>query len=205
MRQSHSPQQSQSPNAPPPNKYPMAAPPLPQTPGSLQHGAVSTAAPSPRSPLSPGSQSRDDERVALLFEINVELLQEVNRLQTEGHGGAISPQQLMQLRSEGKPDKMASEEYIQCLRRVQANLAWLMPRASNDPAGLAKAPPGPAHMTQPPHMAQLQSKYAQLTELFPGWKGLDRQSSQSASSPGLNGPNPMAANGITSASAQAQA
>ncbi|EME42411.1 hypothetical protein DOTSEDRAFT_73295 [Dothistroma septosporum NZE10] len=180
----------------------MVAPPLPQTPGSLPQGAVS---PFPRSSLSPGSQSRDDERVALLFEINVELLQEVNRLQTEGHGGAISPQQLMQLRSEGKPDKMASEEYIQCLRRVQANLAWLMPRASTDSAGLAKAPPGPAHMTPPPHMVQLQSSYAQLTELFPGWKGLDRQSSQSAPSPGLHGPNPMATNGMTSAPAQAQA
>ncbi|KAF2173891.1 hypothetical protein M409DRAFT_62120 [Zasmidium cellare ATCC 36951] len=173
----------------------MAAPPLPQTPGN-QQAPASNAAPSPMSPQSPGSQNREQQRIGLLFDINVELLQEVRRLQAEGHGGAISPQQLMQLRNEGKPDKMASDEYIQCLRRVQANLAYLMPKASSDPSGQAqaKAPPGPAHMTPPPHMAQLQPKYEQLRELFPGWPGMDQRPSQSSSSPKPNGPN--ATNGM---------
>lgn len=171
----------------------MAAPPLPQTPGN-QQAPVNNTAPSPISPQSPGSQHREQQRISLLFEVNVELLQEVNRLQAEGHGGAISPQQLMQLRNEGKPDKMASDEYIQCLRRVQANLAYLMPKASTDPSGQAKAPPGPAHMTPPPHMSQLQARYEQLRDLFPGWSGLDHRPSQSSSPPRPNGPN--ATNGM---------
>lgn len=196
--------QSASPHAPtPPTKYPMAAPPLPNTP-STQQAPASNAAPSPMSPQSPGSQHREQQRISLIFEINVELLQEVNRLQAEGHGGAISLQQLTQLRNEGKPDKMASDEYIQTLRRVQANIAYLMPKASNDPSGQtqAKAPPGPAHMTPPPHMPQLHPKYEQLRELFPGWPGMDQRPSQSSSSPRPNGPN--ATNGMMPpASAQA--
>ncbi|CAK4003220.1 Hypothetical predicted protein [Lecanosticta acicola] len=186
----------------PPSKYPMAAPPLPHTPTSQPQSATSNnALASPQSPQSPGSQNREQQRINILFEINVTLLQEVNKLQAEGHGGAISPQQAMQLRSEGKPDKMASEEYIQCLRRVQANLSYLAPKASADASGGAAKPrpAGPAHMTPPPHMPHLLPKYEQLKELFPGWQGFDQRPPQSSS------PGPNSANGMTAAPAQAQA
>lgn len=202
-RQSASPHQ---PNAavqnthPNSNLYPMAAPPLPQTPTSQQPQQQQAAAAannpnnnntlnSPRSPQSPGSRSREQQRINLLFEINVELLQEVNRLQGEGLGGAISPQQFELLRKQGKGDKMASEEYIQCLRRVQANLAYLMPMAQGGDANnnQSKIPPGPAHMTPPPHLESMQAKYEQLRELFPGWSGMDHRPSQSSASPRPNG------------------
>lgn len=199
MRQGASPQQHLSPHAagtPAPHqpehqnqnspvKYPMAAPPppLPQTPSSHQQPSNSDAVPSPGTPLSPGAQSKDQQRIDLLFEINVELLQEVNRLQNEGEGGAISAQQVEQLNRQGKPATMASDKYIHCLRRVQANLAYLMPKAQPDPATQQKAPPGPAHMTPPPHMSQLQEKYERLRELFPDWHGLDHRMPASSSSP----------------------
>ena len=76
----------------------MAAPPLPQTPSNQQlqtNSANAVAAHSPSTPQSPGSSHRERERVALILTINVELLTEVNRLQKEEKGGAISPQQAL--------------------------------------------------------------------------------------------------------------
>ncbi|KAK3691240.1 hypothetical protein LTR37_018772 [Vermiconidia calcicola] len=199
-RQSASPVRRFSPNAgnhsqpssqTPPTKYPMAAPPLPQTPASQQqppppmntHNAPGA---SPTSPQSPGSQSREQQRIALLLSINMDLLKEVNRLQEVGEGGAISPQQALQLRNAGQSDKMASEAYIQCLRRVQANLSYMSAKAKTGEQGENKAPPGPAHMTPPTHMPQIKEKYDQLKELFPDWPGLDHRMSGTSSSPRPN-------------------
>ncbi|EME81111.1 uncharacterized protein MYCFIDRAFT_215845 [Pseudocercospora fijiensis CIRAD86] len=161
----------------------MAAPPLPQTPVNKSQADNGNAASPPKGPQSPASQSREEQRINLLFEINVELLQEVNRLQAEGKGGAISPQQVAQLKAQGQPAVQASEEYIQCLRRVQANLAYLMPKAQPEQANPAKASQGPAHMTPPPHMPQLQEKYDRLKVLFDGWPGLDARMAASSASP----------------------
>ncbi|KAI5364208.1 hypothetical protein Slin15195_G098660 [Septoria linicola] len=172
----------------------MAAPPLPNTPNSAH---ISNAAPSPTSPQSPSASSREQQRSNILLEINIELLQEVNELQAQGKGGAISPQQVQQARSEGRPDTMASEEYIQCLRRVQANLAYLMPKAQTDPSQQAKGPLGPAHMTAPPHMPRLEEKYKTLRDLFPGWQGLDFRQAGSGPSSASPRPNSQQQNGMT--------
>ena len=45
----------------------------------------------------------------------------------------------------------------------------------------ARVPLGPAHMTAPQHMPQLQTRYEQLRELFPEWQGLDHRMSQGGS------------------------
>lgn len=176
----------------------MAAPPLPQTPSAVQH-AGANAAVSPQAPQSPGTQAREQKRVDVLLEINAELLQEINNLQSQGRGGAMNPQHQLLLRQGNMDDSMAAEEYIQCLRRVQANLAYLAPRADVQQA--LKAPPGPAHMTPPAHMPQLQPKYDQLKELFPGWAGNDVRMAQNAGSPRTNQMNSM--NGMSSQTAQA--
>jgi hypothetical protein len=175
----------------------MAAPPLPQTPNAVQHAGASAAV-SPQAPQSPGTQAREQKRVDMLLEINIDLLQEINSLQSQGRGGAMNPQHQLQLRQLNMDDSMAAEEYIQCLRRVQANLAYLAPRADAQQA--FKAPPGPAHMTPPVHMPQLQSKYEQLRELFPGWAGNDARMAQ-AGSPRTSQMNSM--NGMNLQNAQA--
>ena len=204
--------QPQSSSHTPPTKYSMAAPPLPLTPQSQQSAADGApAVTTPKSPQSPGGQTREAARVALLLSINRELLEEVQRLQDAGKGGAISQQQVQVFRSEGKPDKMASDEYIQCLRRVQANFTYLMPKAQKESGqstgNEAKQLPGPAHMTPPPHMPEdMKQKYEQLKDLFPDWQGLDRrmalqqqqqqQQQQQNSSP-RPGAQPIGANGAT--------
>jgi hypothetical protein len=181
--QHHQGQQQTPKQLTPPTRYPMAAPPLPQTPAAVQNSG-SSATGSPNAPQSPGTQAREQKRVDLLLEINIELLQEINTLQAQGRGGAMNPQHQLQLRQLNMDDSMAAEEYIQCLRRVQANLAYLAPRADAQQA--MKAPPGPAHMTPPAHMPQLQSKYEALRELFPGWPGNDARMAQNAGSPRTN-------------------
>jgi hypothetical protein len=158
----------------------MAAPPLPRTPNAH---AGSSGSRSPQTPHSPGSHARELQRIELLLNINVDLLQEINSLQAQGMGGAMSPQHQAQLRAQNMSDKMATEEYISTLRRVQANLAYLSLKA--DPQAGQKSIPGPAHMTAPPHMARLQAKYERLTELFPDWTGHDRPA-QATGSPSVN-------------------
>lgn len=87
----------------------MAAPALPQTPANVQQ-VVPKAVVSPQAPPSPGAQAREQQRITLLLEINMQLLQEISNLQASGKGGATNPQQLKSVPS---VEKMASDEYIQ--------------------------------------------------------------------------------------------
>jgi hypothetical protein len=57
--------------------------------------------------------SQEKERMALLLDINVELLQEMHKLQAQGKGGALNAQAAAHLKSQGMPDVLASEEYNQ--------------------------------------------------------------------------------------------
>ncbi|KAI4731811.1 hypothetical protein E4T49_00064 [Aureobasidium sp. EXF-10728] len=68
---------------------------------------------SPSQGASPVNMSQEKERISLLLEINLELLQEMHRLQAAGKGGATSPQAAAHLKKEGLPDALASDEYTQ--------------------------------------------------------------------------------------------
>lgn len=167
----------------------MAAPPLPNTPINTQQFTSLTTS-TPTTPQSPTSQSLERSRIKLVLEINVDLLEEVAKLQVQGKGGATNPQHQAQLKALNKNDKMAADEFTQTMRRVQANLAWLAPRGnvSNVSNTAHKDALGPTHMTPPPHMPQLQSKYDKLREMCPGWLGNDLQQSGGVSrAPGVNG------------------
>lgn len=148
----------------------MAAPPLPNTPSSATGPAG--AGSSPKTPLSPASESREQQRIAHLLTLNGALLSEISVLQAAGQGGALNPAQAEAARQKGLPDKLASEDYIHTMRRVQANLQYLMYK--QQPDGGTKQLPGPAVMTPPPHLGEkLREEYERLRELFPGWNGID--------------------------------
>ena len=68
---------------------------------------------SPSAGASPVNLSQEKERISLLLEINLELLQEMHKLQAQGKGGATSPQAAAHLKKEGLSDALASEEYTQ--------------------------------------------------------------------------------------------
>ncbi|PGH13483.1 hypothetical protein AJ79_03613 [Helicocarpus griseus UAMH5409] len=64
----------------------------------------------------------------------------------------------------GKP----SIEYIDCMRRLQANLAYLATVADRAKKTGASAPQAPAIMTPPPNVPGVTELYAKLNELFAG-------------------------------------
>ena len=101
-------------------------------------------------PTSPGADARDKERFALLLDINHELLYESIQIQT-------SQQEIKkELAAEGKltPERKPTEEesilqqdYVQCMRRLQANLAYMATLADRKPE--TKPSPCPAYLTPP--------------------------------------------------------
>ncbi|KAI4744505.1 hypothetical protein E4T50_05113 [Aureobasidium sp. EXF-12298] len=125
---------------------------------------------SPSAGGSPVNISQEKERISLLLEINLELLQEMHRLQAQGKGGATSAQAAAHLKKEGLSDALASEEYSQ----LHANLGYVCSQTDNQSKSGA-APHPPSYVTAPPNMPQLEAKYSRLRTLFAGWTGKDGQ------------------------------
>ncbi|GME27390.1 hypothetical protein BKCO1_3700057 [Neofusicoccum parvum] len=160
----------------PDSSQPMAAPvslpshaaqPKPQPQGQPQKPMAAT-------PASPGQLQREKEQVTLLLEINRELLQEVLRLQEQGKGGMMNAQPAPGQDGNKEGDaakKVASKEYIDCMRRLQANLSYLASFADHTQNPHKPVPPGPAIMTIPASPQALAEMYTKLGTLFPGWKG----------------------------------
>ncbi|KAG0649303.1 hypothetical protein D0Z07_4433 [Hyphodiscus hymeniophilus] len=114
-------------------------------------------------PLSPGSEVREKDRVTLLLEINRELLLEVMRLQAaqlaekagvekEETAASSTPPA-----STGDKDKekekaktVSSREYFECMRRLQGNLAYLAAIADRSHKPSSQIPAHPAVMSAPP-------------------------------------------------------
>ncbi|KAM5377818.1 hypothetical protein ACJA88_006499 [Fusarium oxysporum] len=111
--------------------------------GSAVNGTLTAA------PLSPGTESRDKERFALLLDINHELLYESIQIQ------ATQQELKKESAAAGNPaDKKPTDEetqlqqdYLQCMRRLQANLSYMAALADRKPE--VKVPPCPAYLTAP--------------------------------------------------------
>lgn len=160
MQQQQQQQQAQM-QAPPPQQQQQ------QPPQQQQQG---------QSPNSPQVATREKARVSTLLDINSILLQEVVNLQAAGKAGGTPAQAGNQDASAPSSPMAPSDaakntsnkptpEYIECMRRLQANLAYLASIA-NKKSGTA-APPAPAILTPPPNMASVNELYAKLNELFP--------------------------------------
>lgn len=149
-------------------------------------------------PQSGHAADREKARVTVLLEINSMLLQEVMSLQAAGKAGA-PPQQQQQPGSqesnpspgsdqglEGGPKGPAqkpSPEYIECMRRLQANLAYLATIADRAKKSGGVPPQAPAIMTPPPNTPSMGEVYNRLNELFPR---PSPQSSQGNGKPSLS-------------------
>ncbi|KAJ9138816.1 cyc8-general repressor of transcription [Pleurostoma richardsiae] len=129
----------------------------PQTPtfpstGQMPNGNGTSAS----TPLSPGTESREKERFALLLEINQELLCESILLQNTheelkkehaavNSDGAAAGDKEKEMTEE---EKLVHQDYVQCLRRLQANLSYLALLA--DKKNPVQVPPCPAYLSPPP-------------------------------------------------------
>ncbi|KIV84281.1 hypothetical protein PV11_00070 [Exophiala sideris] len=142
--------------------------------------------------LSPQSAARERARVSVLLEINTHLLQEVVSLQAQGKAGSTAGQGQQSPtsptsatdatnalnnspgdppKSAGGPNsnssKPASQEYADCMRRLQANLSYLAAIADAKKKATGALPSGPAIMVPPPQLPQVHDLYKKLNALFP--------------------------------------
>ncbi|KAL6807914.1 hypothetical protein GGI42DRAFT_319254 [Trichoderma sp. SZMC 28013] len=124
----------------------------PQTPTFSSNPASGMAGPPTGAvPMSPTTEALEKERFALLLDINHELLYESIQIQTT----------LQEMKKEfaavngNIPDRKPSEEenhfqqdYLHCMRRLQANLSYMAALADRKPE--VKGPPCPAYLSAPP-------------------------------------------------------
>ncbi|KAI9710882.1 MAG: hypothetical protein M1812_007334 [Candelaria pacifica] len=157
----------------------MAAPPPHQSQPQAQPGMQAQNVPQKpilQPPLSPSSAKREKERVALLLEINRELLQEVVNLQAQGRAGipGVGPSQSAQQTKEDEKDndqkQSTSKEFIECMRRLQSNLAYLAAVADRVYKPAKDVPTSPALMEAPPNSPALEVLYLKLRDMFPNAK-----------------------------------
>lgn len=170
----------------PSSKAMYSTPNRPTSQAQAQIQAQSQASPiyqTPNSTISPQAAARERARVTILLDINSALLQEVVNLQANGKAGPASNQasatgspsspQDAQKPSNGSdtakaapPTGKPTQEYVDCMRRLQANLAYLATVADRAKKTGATGPQTPAIMTPPPHLPSINQLYASLNELF---------------------------------------
>lgn len=153
--------------------------PLKQDPPQVQTPVKAV----PPSPVSPVAQARTQDRVATLLEINSILIKEVCDLQAQGKAGQVG--QTPDGKNEGEKPQ-TSKEYLDYMRRLQSNLAYLAQNAEKNHKPGQQIQPGPAIMATPAAPVELAKLYQKLQELFPGWKGQTGQVKQSPGPPRMN-------------------
>lgn len=108
----------------------------------------------------------DKQRVTLILDINSHLLEQIQILQANGKGGDVqSPAQGVEGQAKKPP-----REYVEPLRRMQANLAYLASLSERHQKPNSQQPPWPQVMTGYPGDEKLAGMYTQLQGLFPQWK-----------------------------------
>lgn len=128
-------------------------------------------------PMSPRAVAREEERVTTLLEINAHLIQEVTSLQAQGKAGSgnqtspTSPTSGNNAGSnspgDGNKRTPPSPEYADCMRRLQANLAYLAAIADANKKASQSRPNAPAIINPPPHLNSVHPLYQKLNSLFP--------------------------------------
>jgi hypothetical protein len=159
-----------------------------------QSASQSASQNAPQSAQSQAATAREKERVSVLLEINSMLLQEAVNLQSSGKAGGPPAQAAQDSNpsptSESNADKNAqrSPEYMNCMRRLQVNLAYLATVADKGKKG-GVVPPAPAIMTPPPNLPAIAELYTKLNELFP-------RAANAAQGNGGPSPSPTAENAV---------
>lgn len=125
--------------------------------------------------------AREKVRMTTLLDINSTLLEEIGNLQKAGKAGSGSNTD-----GTGAAQK-PSQEYIDCMRRLQANLTYLASITDKQ-----KRLPAPAILAPPPSLPVLNELYQKLNELFPRPGQASTQRFSPAMMQGNGGPSPSA-------------
>lgn len=122
--------------------------------------------------------AKENERVTTLLQINMLLIEEVHNLQAQGKAGSTGQQSPTSPTadganaganspSDGSKKTPPSQEYADCMRRLQANLAYLAAIADASKKASNSRPAGPAIMIPPAHLTAVHPLYQKLKALFP--------------------------------------
>ncbi|KAK3324670.1 hypothetical protein B0T19DRAFT_235939 [Cercophora scortea] len=168
--QSHGTPQSQTPTSAQPPTASVATPQTPTFPSTGQ--SVQTNGSSGVStPQSPGTESREKERFALLLDINQELLYETimicnsrAELKKEQAAAAESREPANSHIDFAEEERLANMDYAQCMRRLQANLAYMAALA--DRKATVQVPAYPAYLTSPPLNLNITLRVSQTQNLL---------------------------------------
>lgn len=127
--------------------------------------------------------AREKIRVITLLDINSTLLQEITNLQAAGRAGSSAQVDGTNgIQAAQKP----SQEYIDCMRRLQANLTYLASITDKQ-----RRLPAPAILTPPPNTPTLNEIYKKLNDLFPRpGQGSTPQRASPGMAQGNGGPSP---------------
>ncbi|KAH6607690.1 cyc8-general repressor of transcription [Trichoderma cornu-damae] len=124
----------------------------PQTPTFSSHPPGGMAVPPASAvPMSPTTETLEKERFALLLDINHELLYESIQIQTtqqelKREQAAINGN--IPDRKPTEEENLFQQDYLHCMRRLQANLSYMAALADRKPE--VKGPPCPAYLSPPP-------------------------------------------------------
>ncbi|GLI81840.1 hypothetical protein PoHVEF18_010231 [Penicillium ochrochloron] len=149
----------------------MNSPQIPQTGTPVQ--AQSPAQYQAQAQAQAQMAAREKARVTTLLDINTTLLQEVVNLQASGKAGTAPPGDANASPTDQGGDSAKAQgskpspEYIECMRRLQANLAYLATIADRAKKSGGVVPQAPAIMTPPPNVPAAHDLYTKLNELFP--------------------------------------
>lgn len=160
---------------------PQPTPATSNLPSNMTSVSANNTVPAQQRPSQGGGQTpaqtaREKARVTTLLDINSMLLQEVITLQAAGKAGGPPTQQGSQdgtssVADQSEPPKSPAQkpspEYIECMRRLQANLAYLAAIADRAKKSGSVPPTAPAIMNPPPNMSSMNEIYAKLNDLFP--------------------------------------
>lgn len=143
----------QQPQSQPPTTN-IQTPQTPTFPASAQSNGPNNTS-SGSTPLSPGSDSKDKERVGVILEINNELLLEAMQIQNtqallrkeRASSNSTDTNANESEKSSKEEEDLLTQDYVQCMRRLQTNLTYLAALA--DKKGNVTAAPCPTYLKAP--------------------------------------------------------
>ncbi|KAJ3576312.1 hypothetical protein NPX13_g3739 [Xylaria arbuscula] len=172
---SNTPQQQQP---LPPSQTPVQTPTsnniqTPQTPTfpAQAQGGGPNGMSSASTPLSPGADPKDKERVGVILEINNELLLEAMQIQSTQH--IIKKERIAMNGPDGHivdgekkslEEEQLAQDYINCMRRLQTNLAYLAGLADKERKPGQPTQAYPAYLKPPPLNTSIKLRQVQTQE-----------------------------------------
>jgi hypothetical protein len=159
--------------------------PNPQPPQSNTIQPQQPATPNPTVPQPQLPSPFEAQRVSALLDINRFLLLELNFLQTKPPSPAEPPKSDLTKPPPSSPNPPSSPHYVDYMRRLQSNLAYLASVADRPHKPLNPIPAWPMIMNPPARKdaeeqncgeeseaeTEVRERYEGLKELWPEWKG----------------------------------